>query len=56
MNKKKECIVKKSKKTPINLHTSCNVLWYVHVTNEVSILDGLISILWGLILLFKTVS
>ena len=37
MNKKKEYIVKKSKKTPINLHTSCNVIWYVHVTNEVSI-------------------
>ena len=36
MNKKKEYIVKKSKKTPINLHTSCNVIWYVHVTKEVS--------------------
>ena len=36
MNKKKEYIVKKSKKTLKNLHASCNVIWYVHVTKEVS--------------------
>ena len=36
MHKKKEYIVKNSKKTPINLHTSCIVIWYVHVTKGVS--------------------